>query len=131
MVLGEDGPILSNSTSGGTGLRASAFTDGGEILVGKLVSTLLGGLWLTVAAGWITVNQAIVRVHFRILDAIADLYVGVIEAVGQGGAKTLRVSWAESFRAATEVNGLLAPMLFSAEVIVVSALLLFARRRWV
>lgn len=117
---------------GSNGIPADAFLsdDGTEILVGKLVSTLLGGLWLTVSAGWITVVQAIVRVHLRIIDAAASLYAGVIRAAGAGGAETLRVSWRAAFQAAVDTNPLLAPTIMTLEVVIVSALLLYARRRW-
>lgn len=119
---------LGNGARDGT--LASQYVLGGEILVGKLVSTLLGAVWLTVVAGWITVSQAIVTVHLRVIDAIAQLYVRVIKAFGQGGAETIRASWRSAFLAAVETNELLAPLLLTTEVVVVSALLLWARRRW-
>jgi len=118
---------------GGAGgsVEASDFlAEGGEIQLAKLVSTLLGSLWLTVAAGWIAVVNAIARVHLQLIDAAASMYARIIRAYGSGGAETIRVSWASSFQAAIEANRLFAPLLFSLEVIAVTALLLWARRRW-
>lgn len=112
-------------------VTASAFVDGGEIKIAKLVSTLLGAVWLTVAAGWIMVAQAVVTVHVRVLDAAADMYVRIIDTAISDGAETVRVSWASAFRAAVETNQLLAPIILSVEVVAVMALLLYARRRWV
>ncbi|WP_132060248.1 hypothetical protein [Halorussus amylolyticus] len=112
-------------------VEPNAFVEqGGEIKIAKLVSTLLGAVWLTVAAGWIMVMQAVVTVHIRVLDAAAAMYVRVIEAAVGGGAETIEASWASAFRAAVETNRLLAPMIFSLEVIIVTALLLYTRRRW-
>lgn len=119
--------------AGGAGgsVEASTFiSDSGDIRLAKLVGTLLGSLWLTVAAGWIAVANAIARVHIRIVDAAASMYARIIRAYGDGAAETLRVSWAESFQAAVEANRLFAPLLFTVEVVVVTALLLWARRRW-
>jgi len=126
------GPKLEGGSGGGTisGPPASEFIEDGEILLGKLVSTLLGGVWLTVVAGWITINQAIVQVHINLLDVAARSYARMIRAAGQGGAETLEVGWASAFQAAVDAEPLLAPIIFSAEVVVVSALLLWARRRW-
>ncbi len=111
-------------------LWATTYIKDGEILVGKLVSSLLGGLWLAVAGGWITVMQSINRVHIQILDAAAGMVVRIVEAAGGGGAETIRVAWAEAYRAAVAANPLLAPALMTLEIILVSALLLYARRRW-
>ena len=105
--------------------------DGGNIKIAKLVSTLLGAVWLTAVAGWITINQAIVTVHLRILDAVATVFVRVIQAVGGGGAKTLRESWRAAFLSATQTSELFAPLIFTVEIVLVSALLLWARERWV
>lgn len=127
---------MVNAGPGGGGslssVQVGAFLsdDGTEILVGKLVSTLLGGLWITVIAGWITVVEAIVAVHVRVLNAMTGLSVGVIRAAGVGGAETLRVAWAEAFRAAAAANPLFAPTIMTLELVLVSALLLFALRRW-
>ncbi|NHN59820.1 MULTISPECIES: hypothetical protein [Halorussus] len=115
---------------GSMNLWATTYIKDGEILVGKLVSSLLGGLWLAVAGGWITVMQSINRVHIQILDAAAGMVVRIVEAAGGGGAETIRVAWAEAYRAAVAANPLLAPALMTLEIILVSALLLYARRRW-
>jgi hypothetical protein len=126
MNIGPSGSAAGSSLSPETFLS----DDGTEILVGKLISTLLGGLWLTVSAGWITVTQAIVRIHIRLLDAASGAVVAIVQAAGAGGAETLRVAWGEAFRAAAAANPLLAPAILSLELVVVSALLLYARRRW-
>ena len=124
----------SSRTSLGQGgsmnLWASSYIKDGEILVGKLVSSLLGGLWLAFAGGWITVTQAIARVHIRILDAAAGTVVRIVQAAGGGGAETIRVAWGEAFRTAAEANPVFVPVIMSLELVVVSALLLYARRRW-
>ncbi|WP_134671727.1 hypothetical protein [Halorussus marinus] len=112
-------------------VTAGEFVDGGEIKIAKLVSTLLGAAWLTVAAGWIMVMQAVVTAHVRVLDAVAAMYVRIIEAAVGGGAETVQASWGAAFRAAVETNRLLAPVILSVEVVLVAALLLYARRRWV
>lgn len=113
-----------------SGLSASVFVEGSEIKLAKLVSTLLGSVWMTAVAGWITVTQAIVTVHLRILDAIANLYVRVIRATGEGGAEALEASWSSAFQSAANTSPLFTPMIFSLEVVAVSAILLWARRRW-
>ena len=108
----------------------STFVSGGEILVGKLVSTLLGSLWLVVAAGWITVTQTIVQIHISLLDAAAEMYYNIIVAFGENASRAAFVTWGEAFRAATETSPLLAPALFSIEIVVVAGLLVVATRRW-
>lgn len=114
----------------GDGL-AQGYVAGGEVLVGKLVGTLLGSLWLTVVAGWITVVEAIVRLHVQILDAIQQAQIAVLMAFAEGGADAYRESWSAAFRAAVEVDPLVAPAIMSVEIIAVSALALWARRRWI
>lgn len=125
-------PPKMEAGSGDGGLPAAVFIarDTGNIKVAKLVSTLLGSVWITVAAGWIMVINAIVRVHLSVINAVATLFVRVLEAFGQGGAETLRESWRAAFLSAVEANQLLAPVMFSLEIVTVSALLLWARERW-
>ena len=122
--------LPSSGTGGTSTTNAYLSEDGTKILVGNLVGSLLGGLWLTFVGGWISVGEAVARVHIRILDAIAGLYSGVLRAFGVGGAQTLRVSWAEAFRSATAADPVLAPLLLTMELVVVSWLLVYAQRRW-
>jgi hypothetical protein len=121
------------SDGGGTPIGSSSlagnYTDGGTILIGKLVSTLLGAVWLTVVGGWWAIASAVVRVHMAMINAAANGYAGIIDAVGQGGAETIRVTWASAFQAAVETNPLFAPILITLEVIAVSAIFLELRRR--
>lgn len=105
--------------------------DGGEILVAKLVSTLLGALWITVAAGWITIVQTLAEIEIQILNRAAAAYVAIIRAVGVGGARTIEATWAGAAAASIEASPVLAPVIFSAVVVVTFAILVAARRRWV
>lgn len=116
-------------TLGSPGSLAGNYTDGGTILIGKLVSTLLGAVWLTFVGGWWAIVSAVVRVHMAMINAAANGYAGIIDAVGQGGAETIRVTWASAFQAAVETNPLFAPILITLEVIAVSAIFLELRRR--
>ena len=125
------GPKFREAGGGSSVDETLYVTEEGDLLLAKLVSTLLGSVWLTVAAGWIMVVEAIARVHIIVLDTAGATVVRVIQAFGFGGARTLQVSWGAAFRAAVEAEPMLAPVLFSLEIVVVSALLLWARRRWV
>lgn len=122
--------MFKGAGSGTVGLDAESFVDGGEILIGKLVGTLLGALWLTIVAGWMTLIQAIAAVHISLLNAFQGMIVSIITAAGVGGAETIRASWGAAFQGAVEVSPLFAPMVFSLEIVLVSALLIWARRRW-
>lgn len=128
MNIGGPGGGGSSLPSGS--IEGGEFVEEGEILLGKLVSTLLGGVWLTIVAGWVAISEAIVQVHINVVNAAAATQVRIIRAFGEGGADTLEVGWASAFRAAVEAEPLLAPVIFSAEVVVVTAILLWARRRW-
>lgn len=123
------GPKLEAGSGDGS-LPPSEFVDDGEIQLAKLASTILGAIWLTAISGWILIVETIALVHVRVLDAIANLYVRVIDAAGRGGAETLEVSWSAAFRAAVDAEPMLAPAILTLEIIAVSALLLYARRRW-
>jgi hypothetical protein len=128
--MSDDGwtpPTVGTSTD--PRVFAGSFTDGGTILIGKLVSTLLGAVWLTILGGWWAIVSAVVQVHMAMINAAADSYAGIITALGQGGAETIRVTWASAFRAAVETNPLIAPILLTLEIIVVSAIVLEVRRR--
>jgi hypothetical protein len=106
------------------------FVSGGEVLIGKLVSTLLGSLWLTIAAGWITVSRAIVQIHVSLLNTVAETYSAIVLAFGEGAAEASRATWGAAFQAAVDASPLLAPVIFSVEIVVVSGLLVVATRRW-
>ena len=108
----------------------SAYVSGGEIKIAKLVSTLLGSVWLVFAAGWITVLQAIVQIHISILNAGADMYREILLAFGRNTIEASQIAWGEAFRAAVDANAVLAPAIFSIEIVVVSGLLVGAGRRW-
>lgn len=109
---------------------ASTYVSGGEILIGKLVSTLLGALWLTIAAGWITVSRAIVQINVSMLNAAAEMYSDILLAFGANATEASRVAWGAAFRAAVDASPILAPVIFSIEIVVVSGLLIGASRRW-
>lgn len=128
--MSSSGPKLDSGGNDGA-VVAEMFVRDGEIQMAKLLGALLGAAWLTVVAGWILIVEAITLVHIRVLDAIAALYVRVIDAAGTGGAETLRVGWSSAFRAAVDASPFLAPAILSVEVVAVSALLLYAKRRWV
>ncbi|EMA24635.1 hypothetical protein [Haloarcula argentinensis] len=116
-------------TSSDPRVLAGSYTDGGTILIGKLVSTILGAVWLTFVGGWWAIISAVVEVHVAMINAGADGYAGIIRAMGQGGAETIRITWASAFRAAVETNPLFAPILLTLEIIAVSAIFLELRRR--
>lgn len=121
-------------TSGGSGgssgtAAAGAFVDGGEVLIGKLVSTLLGAVWLTVVGGWYAITSAITRVQIALINSVRNAQVAIIRAVGAGGAETIRVGWASAAQAAVETSPLFAPLLLTMEIILVSAVALTVRRR--
>jgi hypothetical protein len=109
----------------------STYVSGGEILIGKLVSTLLGALWLTIAAGWITVARAIVQIHVSLLNRAAEMYSQILLAFGTNASRASRVAWGEAFRAAVDASPVLAPVIFSIEIVVATGLILAAARRWV
>lgn len=115
--------------SGSSGPLAESYVDGGEILIGKLVGTALGAFWLTVVSGWYAIVSAIVRVHISLITATSSAYASIINAVGGGGAETLRLGWASAFQAAVQADPLLAPLLLTLEVVVVSAIAIAVRRR--
>ena len=118
----------SSSVTTGT-VIAEDYVEGGEILIGKLISTALGAIWLTVAGGWIAIVDAIVSVHVALLLRASEAYVSVIEAIGSGGEETLRVGWAAAFRSAVEADPLLAPIILTLELTVVAGIALTFRRR--
>lgn len=111
-------------------VTADDYVDGGKILVGKLVGTFLGSIWLAFIGGWISVQTAVAQVHIQALNQAGQSAAAVVTAFGAGGADTLRYTWGEAFRAAVETSPLLAPAIMSVELIVVSYLLIWARRRW-
>ena len=129
MRSGSDGRLWT-IYSGYSATEPSRFVSGGEIKIAKLMSTLLGSLWLVVAAGWISITQAIVQIHVSLLDAAAQMYYNIIVAFGTNAARASRETWGEAFRAAVEVSPLLAPALFSIELIVFAGIILAAGRRW-
>ncbi|WP_311170644.1 hypothetical protein [Halobellus ordinarius] len=103
----------------------------GEIKIAKLVSTLLGAVWLTIAAGWIAVSRTIVQIHVSVLNAVAQMYSGIIRAFATNTVEASEAAWGAAFRAAVEADPLLAPIIFSIEIVVVSGLLVTASRRWI
>lgn len=114
---------------GGIPVNSSAFVDGGEIKVAKLVGTLLSALWLVIVSGWITVANAIVTAHIRIIGAVEDLYVNLITSIGVGTAETFRLGWRSAAEGALTVSPLLAPAIFSLEIVFVATIFLSVRRR--
>ncbi|QLG62200.1 hypothetical protein [Halorarum salinum] len=123
------GPNLDTGGGGSVPLEEE-FVDGGEILIGKLVGTLLGAGWLVLMSGWIAILEAYVLIHLEALGAVERMYVNIITAIGGGGAETLRLSWAAGFEAAVEASPVFAPVFFSLEVVFATALLIWARRRF-
>ena len=122
-------PEVDYAGTGGDGVLESSYVDGGELLIGKLVGTVLGSLWLTVVSGWITVTEAIATVHIRFIRAGGNAYAGILESLGREAQATIATSWAAAFEASVEVNPLFAPAIFSAEILVVVAIVLVLRRR--
>lgn len=114
---------------GGIPVNSSAFVDGGEIKIAKLVGTLLSALWLVIVSGWITVANAIVTLHIRLIGALEDLFVGVITAIGVETAETFRLGWRSAAEGALTVSPLLAPAIFSLEIVLVAGIVLAVRRR--
>lgn len=123
------GPKLFGGGSG-TSLSASEFTSGSSIKVGKLLGVMLSSLWLTVVAGWIVVEQVVLAIHVTLLESVARLLERWILAAFTGGAETARLAWGEAFRGAVEASPLFAPVLLSAEILLVAAILSGAARRW-
>lgn len=111
-------------------VKPDDYVDGGELLIGKLVGTIMGSIWLAFVGGWISVLRAIAQVNIQVLNRIEQGWVTVITAFGEGGAETLRYTWGEAFRAAVDTSPLLAPTIMTLELITVSFLLIWARRRW-
>ena len=130
MSSSDTDPSLITGRFGSPPSDPSTYVSGGEILIGKLVSTLLGSLWLTVAAGWITVSRAIVQIHISVLNAAAETYRQILTTFGSNAVEASQVTWGAAFRASVEVNPLFAPAIFSIEIVVVSGLLVSAARRW-
>ena len=128
--MGKSQPFDFGSPSGAPEVSAGEFVDGGEIKIAKLVGTLLGATWMTVIAGWITVIQAVNRVNLEILYAIAGMFDAIITTFGQEGARTLRESWGAAYRSAVAVDPVVAPLIMTVEVVLVTGLLVWARRRF-
>ncbi|WP_435145918.1 hypothetical protein [Halobaculum sp. P14] len=123
-------PPRTRIGAGGFEVKPGDFIGSNGIMIGKLVSTLLGALWLVFAAGWITLIRAIVRLHLVPINAAASLYAGIIRTLGGQASQTARLAWGEAFRAAVEASPILAPAIMSAEIIVVVLILAAARQRW-
>lgn len=104
--------------------------DGGDVMVGKLASTVLGATWLAFVTGLNGIFTAFAQVHIEILRSVGSLYSAVITAYGQGGAATLRLGWGSAFRAAVDASPLFAPVLMSLELGLIAVILVWARRRW-
>jgi len=120
---------LLDSGSSGANL-SSEFVSEGEILVGKLTGTLLGSLWLVVVSGWITVSEAIIRIHLVPVRMLARYYTRIIDTIGIEVSRTAEVAWAEAFRSAVEVSPLAAPAILTAEIALVVVVYASARQRW-
>jgi len=58
------------------------------------------------------------------------MYSGILRAFGTNAASASEVAWGAAFRAAVEASPLLAPVIFSIEIVVVFGLLIGAARRW-
>ena len=96
---------------------SGSFIKNGAIQYGALFSALLGAGWLVFVGGLITVWNAIVTLHVRLLEQAQIQYVRLINAVLGGGAELSRASWAIAFEAAVDTAPLLAPALFVLEVV--------------
>jgi len=113
----------------GPGFQPSAYLENGQIAYAKLVGALLGAGWLTVAGGLIALQRAVVSVQIRLLETTQRSYVLLIRAVTGGGARLSRQSWAEAYEAAVATSPILAPLTLVAEIVLVSAIVLYFQRR--
>lgn len=98
---------------------AEEFVENGTIQYGALFSTLLGATWLVISGGIITVLNAIVSVHVRILEVAQLQWVRIISTVLGGGAELSRTSWAVAYQSAVETAPILAPSLLAIELVLV------------
>jgi len=96
-----------------------SFIENGTIQYGALFGALLGAAWLVFVGGLITIQNAIVTLHIRLLGAAETQYVRLIEAVFGGGAELTRSSWAIAYESAVETAPVLAPALLALEVVAV------------
>lgn len=124
------GPQMDSGTGGSVELAETFVTGDGGIKVAKLVSTLMGSLWLVTAAGWISIANAIAQVHIAILEAFAGYYTSAVRTLGLGGARVARANWGAAAESAFELDPLLAPLVLTLELIVVSGLVLWTAERW-
>lgn len=115
--------------SGGLTLE-SEFVDGGTVLTGKLVGTLLGSIWLVFASGWIAVVNAIVTINLVPIRGLEMLYTRIISTFGREAAATSQLVWSEAFRAAVDASPVLAPAIMTAELAAVWLILEAGRQRW-
>ncbi|QHS17786.1 hypothetical protein GWK26_11870 [haloarchaeon 3A1-DGR] len=108
---------------------AGDFVEDSEILVGKLIGTLLSAFWLAVVSGWLTFAETIATIHIRVILSFRDAYVTLFETLGQEAEATFLESWATAFEASVEVSPLFAPAIFTVELALVAAIVLVFRRR--
>lgn len=110
---------MSDGSSSASWAVAETFVENGKLRYGALFGALLGSAWLVLVGGFIRIQDAIVTVHIRLLEAAQTYYVRVITAILGGGAELTRSSWAIAYRSAVDVAPLFAPMLFAVEIVAV------------
>lgn len=102
---------------------SGTFVENGTIRYGALFGTVLGAAWLVLVGGLITVQNAIVSMQVRLLEAVQFNLVSVISAFLGGGADLSRTSWATGYEAAVQTAPLIAPLTFALEIILVLGIL--------
>lgn len=95
------------------------------IQFGKLIGAFVSALIVAVAGGVISVLDAWLTLHIRFIDGVESF---AEEFLGTLFASTGSMAWSAAFESALEA-GMLAPVLLTAEILVVLSIIAYFRGR--
>jgi hypothetical protein len=110
-------------------LAAQYVSEGGKVRIAELLGVMLSSLWFTLTGGWSLLQREVTTLLIREVQAVENAYAGVISAFFGQGAETIRYSYAVALESAISSAPILAPALFTGQLLVVFSLVEIGRRR--
>ena len=121
---------MGEETPTSTEIASEFVTDAGKVRILELLGVMVSSLWLTLTGGWSYLQREVTTLLIREVRAVELAYTTFITDTFGSAAGTIRYSYAVALESAIETSPILAPALFTLQLLVVFSLVEIARRRF-
>jgi hypothetical protein len=128
-----DGPPSPGDGAGDLEIRGIAgdfITGSGKVRIGQLIGVMISSVWLTITGGFAYLQREVTTLLIREVRALEGVYATLIRSTIGSAAGTIRYSYATALESAIATSPILAPGLFTLQLLVVFSLVEIARRRF-